>query len=392
MTFYIETLNPIAECGLELFPKSNYAINTKTNTPDALLVRSCPMHEPLTPNSVQIIGRAGAGTNNIPIEKMAQRGIPVLNTPGANANAVKELVITGLLMASRNICAAWDYGKTLTGDDKALHQQVEKNKKRFSGSELPGKTLAVIGLGNIGVKVANAAIALGMNVIGFDQAISIKNAWELSSKIQRAGSLAEALGQADFVTLHVPLMDATRHLINEASIAMIQPGAIVLNFSRDLIVDSQAITAALDTGHLNYYVCDFINNQIKANPKVISLPHLGASTKEAEDNCARMIVTQVKNYLEDGNIQHAVNFPDVELARADSYRLTIANKNVPNMIAQLSSVVSSANINIIDMLNQSHQDVAYTLIDISEKANAILLEELRAISGVIMVRELPPPR
>lgn len=393
MPFKIQTLNPIAPAGMQRFSKKNYKIkdhheNTADFQPDALLVRSHTMHHMDIPNSVKIVGRAGAGTNNIPIDRLTERGIPVLNTPGANANAVKELVLTGILLACRHICRAWDYGRQLEGDDQALHLQVEQNKKHFSGTELPGKTLAVIGLGNIGVKVANAAMNLGMHVVGFDQGITVNNAWQLSANIKRADTLKEALADADFISLHIPLLESTTHLIDKKCFSAMKPGAVLLNFARDGIVDNEALVTALADGQLQTYVCDFINRRLKDHPNVIALPHLGASTREAEENCAIMIAHQVQDFLEHGHIQHAVNFPDVKLPHKDGYRLAITNKNVPNIIAQLSTTLSDANINIIDMLNKSRGDIAYNLLDVNADIDTALLTTLNNIDGVIKARKV----
>ncbi len=393
MPFKIQTLNPIAAAGIDRFNKKHYKIKDNNQDPtsyqpDAFLVRSHAMHQMDIPASIKIIGRAGAGTNNIPIVQMTERGIPVLNTPGANANAVKELVLTGMLLACRHICRAWDYGRQLSGDDHELHMQVEKNKKQFSGMELPGKTLAVIGLGNIGVKVANAAIDLGMNVVGFDQGITVRNAWQLSANIKQAESLSEALSCADFISLHVPLLEGTKNLIDKKRIRAMKKGAVLLNFARDGIVDNEALVAALTDHHIRTYVCDFINNILKNDPHVICLPHLGASTKEAEENCAVMIANQVQDFLENGNIRHSVNFPEVKLARTEGFRLAVTNKNVPNIIAQISTVLSDANINIIDMINKSRDQIAYNLLDVNTDVDEEILNKLRHIDGVVRARKI----
>lgn len=386
--YKVNVLNNIASVGLSRFNVDRYEILHDAKNPDAILVRSFNMHAMDMPTSVDVVGRAGVGTNNIPIQKLTALGIPVLNTPGANANAVKELVITGILLASRNICIAWDYTRHINGDDEALHQQVEKQKKQFAGFELPGKTLGVIGLGKIGVKVANAATQLGMNVIGYDPAITVRNAWELSSDVQQAESMKDVLGHADFISLHVPLNDKTRHLINTEHLKMMQAGVVLLNFARATIVDNQALAAALTKNHVRTYVCDFPSNQFKNNPNVISLPHLGASTKEAEENCAVMIADQIQDYLENGTIRNSVNFPAVKLPRDTGHRIAIANLNVPNMVAQISTILSAAHINIIDMINKSRDDIAYTILDVNAEIGDAILQQIRAIQGVVRARRL----
>lgn len=387
--FKIQTLNNIAKVGLDEFDSKNYQVTDNADQPDAIVLRSYNMHEMDVPNSVCVVGRAGAGTNNIPIDKMTELGIPVLNTPGANANAVKELVITGMLLACRNICPAWDYARNIEGDDKSLKEQVEKNKKQFSGFELPGKTLGVIGLGNIGVKVANAARYLGMNVIGYDPAMTVKNAWELRSSVQQAEKLEDVFANADFISLHIPLIDATRHLINAQRIKLMKEGVVLLNLARDGIVDNEALAKALESNHVRSYVCDFPINQFKGQPNVIQLPHLGASTKEAEENCAVMIAKQVQEYLEDGHIHNSVNFPSIKMRRTEGYRLAIVNRNVPNMVASISTTISNADINIIDMINKSRNDIAYTLLDINKEVTDNLIKEMMKVEGIIHVRKIP---
>jgi D-3-phosphoglycerate dehydrogenase len=388
MTYQIKILNNISPLGLEKFDKQKYQVASDCSQPDALLVRSADMLSLDIPDSVQVVGRAGVGVNNIPLQKLTARGIPVLNTPGANANAVKELVITAMLLVSRNICPAWDYTRQLSGDDDSLNQRIEHEKKQFAGFELPGKTLGVIGLGKIGVKVANAAIHLGMKVIGYDPSVTVSSAWELSSSVQQADSIKNVFKNADFITLHVPLNEHTHHFINAKNIVLMKPGVVILNFARPNIVDNQAVAAALQANHLRNYVCDFPSNIFKHDPRVICLPHLGASTQEAEENCAMMIVDQVIDYLEHGNIQNAVNFPAVKLERTEGYRLVIANANIPNMVAQISSVLSQAKINIIDMINKSKDDIAYTMIDVNAPITQNLLNQIRAINGVIRARQL----
>ena len=386
--FHIQTLNNISPKGLDKFNTHHFQVGDSASEPDAILVRSQNMHDMEFSASLKVVGRAGAGTNNIPIQKLTELGIPVLNTPGANANAVKELVITGMLLACRNICPAWDYARQIEGDDNEVTQQVEKNKKRFAGFELPGRTLGVIGLGNIGVQVANVARYLGMNVIGFDPAITVRSAWELRSFVQQADQLEDALTQTDFISLHVPLNEHTKNLIDEACINKMKRGVILLNFSRNGIVDNEALLKALDEGHVRYYVSDFPNNIFKGHPQVINLPHLGASTQEAEENCAMMVADQVIDFLENGHIKNSVNFPSVKMPRTEGYRLAIVNANVPNMVAQISTVLSAENINIIDMINKSRDQVAYTLLDVNTEPSNKAISNLQATEGIIRVRKL----
>lgn len=388
VVYKIRLLNHIAHEGLERFDRSRYQIDSEIKEPDAWLVRSFDLRNTPIPESLKVVGRAGVGVNTIPIDELTRFGIPVMNTPGANANAVKELVITGMLLASRNICAAWDYTRGLSGSDHELNIRVEKEKKQFSGFELPSKTLGVVGLGKIGVKVANAAVHLGMRVIGYDPAITVKSAWELSSEVHQSESLRDLLKSSDFITLHVPLNEHTHHFINEQNISWMKKGAVLLNFARDKIVHDVAVLQALQTHHLRYYVCDFPSNVLIQHPEVICLPHLGASTKEAEINCAVMIADQIMDFLENGQIKNSVNFPAVKLERTDGYRLAIANVNVPNMVAQISSVLSREHINIIDMINKSKDQIAYTMMDINTKIDEQLLIHIRNIKGVIWARAL----
>ena len=386
--FNIQTLNPISAKGLSRFNPRRYNVSSEMKDPDALVVRSFNLHAFTIPSSVQVIGRAGVGVNTIPVQHITEMGIPVLNTPGANANAVKELVITAMLLACRNICHAWQYARALEGDNHSLHQQVEQQKKQFAGFELPGKTVGIIGLGNIGVKVANAALSLGMNVIGYDPAITVRHAWELRANVKRAEHLNELLSVADFITLHVPLIDATRHLINTQRLALLKQGAVLLNFARDAIVDEQALLEALND-KLHCYVCDFPSQRLKDHNKVICLPHLGASTREAEENCAMMIADQVQHFLEHGHIENAVNFPTIKMPRNQGYRLAVVNANIPNMVAQISLTLSQANINIIDMINKSKDNIAYTLIDANQTIDQTIIDKLKSIDGVIRVRSIP---
>jgi D-3-phosphoglycerate dehydrogenase len=354
--------------------------------PDAILVRSAKMHDMEIPATVKAIGRAGAGTNNVPVAAMTARGIVVFNAPGANANAVKELVIAGMLMSARNIGSAWLFARGLDGDDPAIHQAVEAGKKQFVGFELPGRTLGVVGLGAIGVKVANAARALGMRVIGYDPTITVQRAWQLASDVQPALSVDDLLSRSDFVSLHVPLTEQTKHMIHADRLRIMRKGAVLLNFSRDGIIDDDAVVTALDQGHLYAYCCDFPSNLLKTHPRVITLPHLGASTREAEDNCAIMVADQLRDYLEDGNVTNSVNFPDINLPRNGGYRMAIVNSNVPNMVGQISTDLAEAGLNILDMLNRSRGDVAVTLIDVDQRCPEETVTRLRAIDGVLSVR------
>lgn len=383
------TLNAIAGVGLQRFPADRYRVGTDVAAPDAILVRSHDMHAMDIPASVKAIGRAGAGTNNIPVEKMNQRGAPVFNAPGANANAVKELVIGALLIAARNLLPAVRFVDGLAGDDKTLHKLVEDGKKQFAGIELPGRTLGVIGLGKIGSLVADAAIKLGMDVLGYDPEITVDAAWSLPAQVRKAHSIEEVLKAADFVTLHVPLVPATRDLINAQRAQLLKKGAVVLNFSREGIVDNDAVLAALTARRLRVYVCDFPAQKLLGHPQVVALPHLGASTREAEDNCAVMVADQVRDFLEHGNIRNAVNFADAVMSRESDYRLAIANANVPNMVGQISTALARAGLNIHNMLNKSRGEMAYTLVDVDSAVPDALIAELAAIQGVLAVRYLP---
>jgi D-3-phosphoglycerate dehydrogenase len=384
--FKIQTLNNIAVAGLDRLPRDRYEVASEIAHPDAILVRSAKMQAAEIPPSVQAIGRAGAGTNNVPVEAMTARGVAVFNAPGANANAVKELVIAGMLIAARNIGQAWRFARELQGDDTAIHQAVEAGKKQFVGFELPGRTLGVIGLGAIGVKVANAARSLGMRVVGYDPTITVQRAWQLESDVQPALSIDDLLSRSDFVTFHVPLTDDTRRMINAERLRTLRKGAVLLNFSRDGIIDDDAVITALDQGHLYAYCCDFPSNLLKDHPRVITLPHLGASTKEAEENCAVMVAEEIRDYLENGNVTNSVNFPEINLPRNGGYRMAIVNSNVPNMVGQISTDLAAAGLNILDMLNRSRGNVAVTLIDIDQRCPEETVQQLRSIDGVLSVR------
>jgi D-3-phosphoglycerate dehydrogenase len=388
-TYQVLTLNKISAMGLKRLPAGRYVTGNDITQPDAILVRSHNMHEMDIPASVLAIARAGAGTNNVPVKLMSERGVPVFNAPGANANAVKELVITGMLLASRNIIPALNFTAGLSGDDATLHKLVEDGKKHYAGTELRGRTLGVVGLGAIGRLVADAALGLGMQVIGFDPEITVDAAWGLSSQVKKAHIIEELLRHSDFVTLHVPLLDATRDLIDEKRVSGMKSGAVLLNFSRDAIVNEEAVVAGLNSKHLRCYVCDFPNNQTLGNERIIALPHLGASTAEAEENCAVMVVEQLREYLEHGNITNTVNFPNVVMSRESAFRVAIANANVPNMLGQISSALAEAGINIHNMTNKSRGDMAYTLVDTDSALPKKLIEHLAAIPGVLVVRDLP---
>jgi D-3-phosphoglycerate dehydrogenase len=382
----IQVLNNISPLGLEKFSKESYQVSTSDKNPDAILVRSAKMHDMEIGDSLKAIGRAGAGVNNIPLKQMSDKGVVVFNTPGANANAVKELVISSMLLASRNICQAWDYVNKLPLDN--LKTTVEDGKKQYSGSELPGKTLGIVGLGAIGVEIANAASMLGMDVIGYDPSISKKNAWKISSEVQEALSLEELFSKSDFVSFHVPLVDATKNLLDAKRISLLPEGCVVINMSRDGIVDEEELINSLDSGKVKYYVTDFPIDKKKNHDRVIALPHLGASTSEAEENCAIMIAKQVKDYLEHGNIVNSVNFPDSKMPRAGEERLAITHRNVPNMVRQITKEIAEEGANIVDMLNKSRGEFAYTLIDIEKEIPNTVIENIKQVEGILKVRAL----
>lgn len=389
--FRILTLNKIASVGLSRLPAGRYVAGNDIADPDAILVRSHNMLEMHIPHSVKAIARAGAGTNNVPVKKMSERGVPVFNAPGANANAVKELVITGMLLAARNIVPALHFASSLHGDDASLHKLVEEGKKHYAGFELHGRTLGIVGLGAIGRLVADAAIGLGMQVIGYDPEITVDAAWSLSAQVKKAHSVEDLLRHSDFVTLHVPLLDATRNLIDEKRVAAMKAGSVLLNFARDAIVNEDAVLAGLDSKHLRGYVCDFPTHKTQNHPGVVALPHLGASTAEAEDNCAVMVVDQLRDFLEHGNVANTVNFPNLTMPRESAFRLAIANSNVPNMLGQISTTLAQAGINIHNMMNKSRGEMAYTLVDTDSAPPAGLIAQIAAIPGVLMVRALPLP-
>ena len=389
--FKILTLNNIAVEGLRRLPRERYEVASEIAHPDAIILRSHNMHDMEIPETVAAVGRAGAGTNNIPVDALAARGVPVFNAPGANANAVKELAIAGMLIGARNLCDAREYVKTLDGAGEALKKAVEAGKKQFVGFELPGKTLGVIGLGAIGVEVANAALDLGMKVAGFDPAITVRNAWQLSSGVEQEETLDQLFQHADFVTCHVPLIDATRKIVNASRIALMNDGGVLINFARDGVVDDKAAIAAIDSGKLHAYITDFPTPELIAHPKVVALPHLGASTGEAEENCAIMVAEHLRDYLENGNVRFSVNFPEARLPRLDAWRITIANANVPNMVGQISTDIANAGLNIEDLLNKSRGELAYTIVDVNGEPSAALLDEIRSIDGVLALRNLGKP-
>ncbi|MBW5291162.1 MAG: D-3-phosphoglycerate dehydrogenase [Candidatus Ruthia sp. Asou_11_S2] len=382
----ILTLNNISPIGLEKLPKKDYEIASEMSNPDAILVRSAKMHDMEINDNLKVVGRAGAGVNNIPLDKMSDKGVVVFNAPGANANAVKELVISAMLLASRNICQAWHYVNNLPLDN--LKTAIEEGKKHYAGSELPGKTLGIVGLGAIGVQIANAAHALGMNVIGFDPSITIKSAWKLSAGVEQALSIDELFSRSDFVSFHVPLLEGTKNLLNKERIALLPKDATVLNFARDGIVDEEALMVALDSGKVKYYVTDFPIDDKKNHDRVIALPHLGASTVEAEDNCAIMVTNQVRDYLENGNITNSVNFPEASMPKAGKERLTITHKNIPNMVGQISTTIANSGANIVDMLNKSRDNVAYTLVDLDCEISPLVINNLKQVKGILTVRGL----
>ncbi len=386
--YRILTLNNISVKGLGRLPRESYEVASEISHPDAILLRSYKMHDMEIPDTVAAIGRAGAGVNNIPVDQMTQRGVPVFNAPGANANAVKELVLAGLMMASRNIPAAMKFAETIKGSDEEISKAVESGKKNFVGSELPSKTLGVIGLGAIGLRVANAALSLGMKVVGYDPLISVESAWQLSSGVEQAVSVDHLFSSCDAVSVHVPLLDATRGLVNKDRIKMMPKGGILVNLARGGICDDEAVLESLDNEHLHAYVIDFPTGALLAHPKVISFPHLGASTGEAEENCAVMVADSVRDYLEDGTVRNSVNFPEAFMPRNGGSRITIANANVPNMVGQISTILANANLNIADLLNKSRGEVAYTIIDLDGGIDEATLGAVRAINGVLTLRHL----
>ena len=386
--FKVLTLNNIAEAGLQRLPGEQYEVGGDIADPDAVLLRSHDMHSMEIPATVAAIGRAGTGVNNIPIEAMSKRGVPVFNAPGANANAVKELAVAGMLIAARNICTAQEFVKNLGKEGDDLDKAVEAGKKQFVGFELPGRTLGVIGLGAVGVEVANVALALGMKVVGFDPQITVKRAWQLSSGVQQVDTLDRLFRDTDIVSIHVPLVDATRGMIDSVQLDLMHDDGILINFSRRGIIRQKALMTALDSDKLHAFVTDFPTAELVAHPKVVALPHLGASTAEAEENCAVMVAENVRDFLVNGNIRYSVNFPDAAMPRNGDYRITIANANVPNMVGQISTGLARAGLNIEDLLNKSRGELAYTIVDLDGPVPDDTLVSLRSIEGVLTLRNL----
>jgi len=388
--YKIRTYNQISAKGLDRFPREHYEIASEFSTPDAILLRSQKLHDELIADSVKAVARAGAGVNNIPVADYTHRGIVVFNTPGANANAVKELVASALFLASRDIFGGMNYVQGLTdiGDDVEMSRLLEKQKKQFAGCEVAGKRLGVVGLGAIGALVANMAIELGMEVFGYDPAISVEAAWRLSRRVQKMENLQSLLANSDFITLHVPAIDATRHLINAEMLRCTKPSAILLNFARDEVVDVDAVVAALDEKRLAKYVTDFPVPALLGRSDVLLMPHIGASTEEAEENCAVMAADQLMDYLENGNIRNSVNFPTIKMARNGGHRITFCNENVPKVLGHVLSLLADRDINVIDMVNQSRDDIAYNIIDVASESSDELLTAIRGVEGVVSVRSL----
>ncbi len=387
MTFTIKTLNAISHTGLSRLPKEEFEVSSEVENPDAIMLRSASLHGVEIPASVLAVARAGAGTNNIPIAEYSAKGIPVFNTPGANANAVKELVLAALFLAARNIVPAAAFAHRLEGDAPSMDKAVESGKKNYVGFELPGRTLGVIGLGAIGVEVANAATGLGMRVLGYDPGITVEHAWKLSSFVEHVTNLDQLLKRADIITLHVPLVDGTRGFIGAAELETMRKSAVLINFARGPIVDEAAVVSALESGQLRAYICDFPSPALNKRDKVVTLPHLGASTNEAEENCARMAADQLRDFLREGTIVNSVNFPNASLARGEgTSRIAIANSNVPNMVGQISTLLATAGFNIADLLNKSRGELAYTIVDVEGAVPATLVNEIRGIQGVLSAR------
>jgi D-3-phosphoglycerate dehydrogenase len=381
-------LNQISVKGLDRLPRQFYEIASEFTKPDALLLRSHKLKSEDIPASVLAIARAGAGVNNIPVEACTKRGIPVFNTPGANANAVKELVATGLLLGSRGIVEGIAYVQTLADmqDETELNKLLEAQKKQFKGSELVGKTLGVVGLGAIGSMVAEMALTFGMDVVGYDPALSVDAAWRLPSRVNKASSLSSLFSRCDFISLHLPVLDSTRGLVNSELLSLVQPGTCLLNFARQEIVDGEAVVDALENGNLRKYIADFPSPELVRRDDVILMPHIGASTEEAEDNCAIMAVDQLKEFLENGNIKNSVNFPAVELEPVEGFRLTVTNDNVPKILGSILNILAEEDINVTDMLNKSRDDVAYNLIDVGSEPSEIVVDKICALEGVLNVR------
>ncbi len=388
--YRIKTYNAISPKGLNRFGHDKYEISSECSAPDAYLLRSHKLHGETIPEGLKAVARAGAGVNNIPVADYTKAGICVFNTPGANANAVKELVLAGLLLSSRDIVGGMNYSQSLTDmtDAAAMGALLEKEKKRFAGNELYGRTLGVVGLGAIGSMVAEMALAMGMNVVGFDPALSVEAAWRLPSQVERAENLPSLLSRSDYITLHVPALDVTRHMINADSLKSVKTGAVLLNFARDAIVDAHAVVASLDEKQLGKYVCDFPEPCLLGRDDVLAMPHIGASTEEAEENCAIMAADQVKDYLENGNIRNSVNFPAINLPRAEGHRITFVNDNVSGVLGHVLSIFTDNHINVLDMMNKSRGDVAYNIIDVEQAPHPELLQAILQVEHVIAARLL----
>lgn len=389
MGYRVLALNNISLRGLERLPRDRYEVASEIGHPHGVLVRSADMHKWAVPESLLAVARAGAGTNNIPVQAMSARGVVVFNAPGANANAVKELVLAGMLMGARNLLPALNFVAGLSGEGDALRLQIEAGKKAFVGHELPGRTLGVVGLGAVGSMVAEAALRLGMHVIGFDPEITVEAAWRLPSQVKKAGSVNELVRHADFISLHVPLLPATRDLIDGDRVKLMKKGCVLLNFARDGIVDEAAVLAGLEENRMQAYVCDFPSPLLRRHPRFVALPHLGASTEEAEENCAMMVADQLADYLDHGNIQNSVNFPNIAMPRESAFRLAVANANVPNMLGQISTCLADSALNIHNMVNKSRGEMAFTLVDVDSAPSAAVIAQLAAIPGVLRVRYLP---
>lgn len=385
--YKILTLNNISVKGLERLPRDRYEISSEIQNPDAILLRSASMHSMEISRTLKAVGRAGAGVNNIPVEKMSERGVAVFNAPGANANAVKELVVAAMFLAARDICQAWDFARHLAGSDREINELTEAGKKRFVGFELPNRTLGVIGLGAVGVLVANTARAMGMKVIGYDPQITVRSAWRLASDVQPVYSIDELVSEADMITFHVPENDATRGMVDAEHLRLMREGVVLLNFARSGIVDEAAVVEALNAGKVHAYICDFPTKVLKDHPRCITLPHIGASTHEAQDNCAVMVADGVREYLESGNVRNSVNLPEIVLPRTGhGSRLTVVNANVPNMLGQISTAVAEASLNIEEMYNKAKGNLAYTVADVEGKIPAKVVDQIRAIEGVLAMR------
>lgn len=383
--FTIQTLNKISAKGLEIFPRDQYEIATEISNPDAIILRSFKMHDMELPPKLKAIARAGAGVNNIPIDKCTQRGIVVFNTPGANANAVKELVLAALLLSSRKIHAGISWAQSLKGNGSEVSALVEKGKSQFSGPEIKGKTLGVIGLGAIGVMVANDALSLGMNVIGYDPFISINSAWELSSNVAKASSLDHLLSISDYISIHVPFNENTSGMINKNTLKIMKKGVRILNFARGGLVDNKAVLEAIENGKVACYVTDFPEEELLGNEHIIAIPHLGASTPESEENCALMAASQLRDFLEKGNIRNSVNYANCELPFSGDTRIISAHDNIPNMLGQITTILAQNNYNIADMISKNKDKTGYTIVDINGKISKEIVEKIKAVSRINMV-------